>query len=414
MGRRRSSTALPRGETAGARGVVRGVGRGLRPGAAAIPAAAHRSVVAALRERVKELTCLYGITQLAASEETVLDEVIAGVVRLLPPAWQYPEVTRARIVFDDRVFATPLQGAAVDVQRAEVLAAGKSRGHVEVAYLEPRAQLDEGPFLKEERNLIDAVARHVGLIVERRETAQERARLQAQLRHADRLATIGQLAAGFAHELSEPLGAVLGFAQLARKARRLPAGIAGDIDKIVAAGLHAREIVKKLMLFARQTPPAKTSLDLNQVVRRGLVIVEDRCGKQGVEVVAELDPALPRIVADASQLQQLLVNLAVNAVQAMPDGGTLSIRTTRADNEVLLVVADTGTGMSEAVMQQIFLPFFTTKDVDQGTGLGLSVVHGIVAAHHGSIAVTSQVGRGCRFEVRLPVDGREDSDGATR
>ncbi len=374
-------------------------------------------MVAALHERVKELTCLYGITQLAASPEATLEEVIAGVVELLPPAWQYPAITRARIVLDGEVFESPAGGATSDsAQRAAVLVAGKPRGFVEVTYDERRPRLDEGPFLAEERHLIDAVASHVALIIERREAAVDRSRLHEQLLHADRLATIGQLAAGLAHELNEPLGSVLGFAQLAHKARGLPAQTAGDLEKVVAAALHAREIVKKLMLFARQTPPAKTSIDLNQVIQQGLAFLEAGCAKQGIELVSELDTALPRIVADGSQLQQVFVNLTVNAVQAMPGGGRLTIRTERSNEAVLLVVADTGIGMTTAVLQQIFLPFFTTKDADQGTGLGLSVVHGIVSAHRGTIAVTSRVGHGSRFEVRLPIDGSggEDTDGAAR
>ena len=215
--------------------------------AKAIPAARHERVVAALHERVKELTCLYGITQLAAPPEATLDEVIAGVVELLPPAWQYPEITRARIVLDGRAFESPAGSPARDAQRADVLVAGAPRGYVEVTYGEIRRRLDEGPFLAEERHLIDAVARHVALIVERREAAADRSRLHEQLLHADRLATIGQLAAGLAHELNEPLGSVLGFGQLALKSDGLPDQAAGDLERIVAAALHAREIVKKLM-----------------------------------------------------------------------------------------------------------------------------------------------------------------------
>ena len=360
---------------------------------------------AAVHERVKELTCLYGITQIAERPELTVAQIVAGVIKLLPAAWQYPEIAVARIVLDGRTRASAAFRAGWPSQTAAIVANRVERGFVEVAYTRHRPELDEGPFLKEERSLIDAVALQLALIVERREAAAERQQLQEQLEHADRLATIGQLAAGVAHELNEPIGNMLGFAQLARKAAAAGNSVAADLDKIAAAALHAREIVRKLVLFARQAPPTKTEVDLNAVIAEGFYFVEARCAKQGIEIVRRLKSGLPGIVADPSQLRQVLINLLVNAVQAMPDGGRLTIRTGRADGHVTLVVEDTGIGMTEEVKRQIFLPFFTTKDVDEGTGLGLSVVHGIVAAHGGSITVESEPGRGSRFEILLPIAG---------
>jgi signal transduction histidine kinase len=250
------------------------------------------------------------------------------------------------------------------------------------------------------------VAREVSLIIERRHTEEEKTRLQDQLRHADRLATIGQLAAGVAHELNEPLGSILGFAQLTKKSPDLHRQAAEDIERIEKASLHAREVVRKLMLFSRQMPPQKSRVAVNQLVEEGFYFLESRCAKEGIEVARSLAPNLPDITADRSQLHQVLVNLVVNAIQAMPGGGRLTVAT-RAEGEdhIAITVEDTGVGMSEDVLRQIFVPFFTTKDVSEGTGLGLSVVHGIITAHGGSVNVESQAGRGTEFEIRLPVVG---------
>ena len=179
-------------------------------------AIASRQAQWALRERVKELTCLYGIGRIAQLPGVSLNEALQRIVELLPPAWQFPGIACARIVLDGQAYATPgIQEAHIVRQRNS--RCSKVRGVIEVAYLEERVEFAEGPFLPEERSLIDTVAREVALIVERRETEASQASLQAQLRHADRLATIGQLAAGVAHELNEPLGSILGFAQLMQK-----------------------------------------------------------------------------------------------------------------------------------------------------------------------------------------------------
>jgi len=157
------------------------------------------------------------------------------------------------------------------------------------------------------------------------------------------------------------------------------------------------------MVFARQAPPRKILVNLNKVIDDGIYFLESRCAKAGIELIRELAPDLPEITADPSQLHQILINLIVNSIQAMPAGGKLTIKTRSLEGEVSLSVEDTGSGMSGDVLKKIFIPFFTTKDVHEGTGLGLSVVHGIVSGHGGNIRVESKVGIGTRFEIILPI-----------
>jgi signal transduction histidine kinase len=375
-------------------------------------ALADRRAQAALRERVKELSCLYGTDQILGRHELPLPECLRRVVELLPPAWLYPDHAQASIVFDGAAYSHPAEQAAVHSQRAPIVVRGRERGTVTVAYVVDLPALDEGPFLREERALIESVALKVGFAITQREAADEQARLELQLRHADRLATIGQLAAGVAHELNEPLGNVLGFAQLARKGDGLPASTASDLDKIIQATLHAREVISRLMLFARQRPPVRERIDLNKLVNDGLFFLSARCSRSGIDLVRRLGPDVPPIVADPTQLYQVLVNLVVNAIQAMPGGGTLTITTSARPGWVELAVVDTGIGMSQDVLERVFVPFFTTKDVGEGTGLGLPVVHGIVTGHGGTIDVASVVGQGSRFVVRLPNDERRAAGGS--
>ncbi|NLV39870.1 MAG: PAS domain-containing sensor histidine kinase [Candidatus Hydrogenedentes bacterium] len=364
----------------------------------------RRGKALALQERVKELTCLLRLAEIAGTPGISLDNVLKRMVAALIPAWQYPEIASARIVLDGRSHAGPRFREAPHTQRADVVVRGMNRGFVEVVYLEERPESDEGPFLREERSLLNAIAQQVALVIERKQAELDRAYLENQLRHADRLATIGLLAAGVAHELNEPLGNILGFAQLAEKCPQLPASAENDLRKIETAALHAREVIRKLLVFARQTPPETAPVDINQLVREGLFLIEARCAKAGVAVNYLLDPSLPLVSADPAQMNQMLVNLAVNALQAMPAGGLLRVQTETAGDHVCLSVEDSGTGMDSETLQQVFVPFFTTKDVGQGTGLGLPVVHGIVLSHAGTIQIHSEVGRGTRCEIRLPVN----------
>ncbi|MDZ8118239.1 sensor histidine kinase [Pontiella agarivorans] len=359
----------------------------------------HKDIERRLEERVKELGCLYAIAQLSGNPATGLEEILQGVAETLPDAWQYPGRAAARIILDGCEFSTGRQSEYRHVLSVPLVVRGKIRGSIEIGY--PSSDI---PFLKEEKTLLDEVVRQVGLIIDRRETAAEQERLHTKLRHADRLATIGRLAAGVAHELNEPLGGILGFSQLLAKTPGLPKQAQSDIAKIEAATLHARGIIRNLMTFARQTPPRDVEINLNRLIKESESIWKPRCAASNIQHEYVFDETIPEIVADAGQLRQVVTNLIVNAIQAMPDGGTLRISTSRDGRHWLrLTVADTGDGIEPELLPRIFDPFFTTKDVDEGTGLGLSVVHGIITGHNGTIALESTPGRGTQAVVRLPL-----------
>lgn len=364
----------------------------------------------AQRERVKELSCLYQLARIASQPDVDINALLAQIVLVLPPAWQYPEVTCAEIRLNEKHFVAGPQQPALSVQRADIVARGVVLGAIEIGYVRRMPVADDGPFLHEESRLLETIAREVSLLVERKQAEVESAQLQTQLAHADRLATTGKLAAGIAHELNEPLGAILGFAQLAAKQPELSPQLSHDLERIEAATLHARKIVAQLSLFARQTPACRVRMDFNEAVEDALVFLRPRCQKARVQVVRGSRP-LPPIEADRGQMIQVVINLAVNAVQAMEGGGTLNVETSVTDDgQVRLVVTDTGHGIDSTISSRLFEPFFTTKDVGEGTGLGLSVLHGIVAAHGGQVSVQSSPGAGARFEVCLPA-ARPDHNG---
>ncbi len=364
----------------------------------------RRRLQVALRERIKELTCLYGIAKLVQLPGISLDYILRETVKLLPPGWLYPEIASAQIVYDDQVYITPGFQKAVHSMKADILVHKQKCGFIEIRYSAEKPTLDDGPFLREERNLIDTIAQELSIIIEQSKAEEEKLKLQEQLRHADRLATIGQLVAGVTHELNEPLANILGFAQLAVKNPDLGKQVNQDLNKIISSALHAREVIKRLLTSARDTPLVKQVISLNGLIEDGLYFLRSRCNKSGIDLVCHLSKELPNVHADRSQILQVLTNLVVNAVQAMPHGGRITIRTDVDDGFVLLTVEDTGSGLSQDLVDQIFTPFFTTKEDGHGTGLGLSVVQGIVTSHGGDIKLESEVGLGTKFIVRLPID----------
>lgn len=382
----------------------------------------HESAAGAqLAERVKELTCLYEVAAVFARRggsgpggEGSLRESLAQVVAVLPAACRFPERAVATLRLDGVEVASRAHGldSRAPRVRAPLRIGGVERGEVAVGY-SGEAGTDglsygaddtgAGGFLVEEQSLLDAVAHQIGVFVASVEAEERRADIEATLRHADRLATIGQLAAGVAHELNEPLGNVLGFAQLALKAADVPDQVRADLGRIAEAALHGREIIRKLLVFARQTRASKRPTAINGVVEEAMFLLEAGCENPGVRFVRELGAGLPEIDADPVQIRQVVTNLVINAIQAIQDEGVITVRTCVDGGCVVLAVEDTGSGMAPEVLRRVFDPFFTTKDVGQGTGLGLAVVQGIVVGHGGSIEVDSEPCRGSVFRVRIPV-----------
>lgn len=223
-----------------------------------------------------------------------------------------------------------------------------------------------------------------------------------QVGRAEKLASIGRLAAGVAHEINNPLTGVLTFAHLLRQKPTMSDEDRQDLDLIIHETTRAAEIVRGLLDFARERPTLMEPLDVNDVVRRTVRLIANQKKFERITIEEVLQGDLPEVCGDMNQLQQVLLNLALNACVAMPDGGRLTIRTTTEDGKVVLRVSDTGCGIKEELLERIFEPFFTTQPVGKGTGLGLSVTYGIVEQHGGSIDVRSQEGQGSTFTICLP------------
>ena len=245
---------------------------------------------------------------------------------------------------------------------------------------------------------------------------------QAQLLQAEKLSAIGQLVAGVAHELNNPLTSVIGYAQLlqqevdssaAAAEARVPETLAHDLRRIAEESERAAKIVRNLLAFARRQSAARAEQDIAEVVTRVLSLRSYEFRLNAIELETAFEPGLPPVLGDGGQLQQALLNLLLNAEQAMRSRSvrrvSVGARRVAAAAAVELFIADTGHGIQEENLRRIFDPFFTTREVGEGTGLGLSICYGIVRDHGGQISVESRVGQGTTFKVLLPAHGEEEA-----
>jgi signal transduction histidine kinase len=263
---------------------------------------------------------------------------------------------------------------------------------------------------KTKAQLIDELVKMRRQIVDLEKSAEERREME-QLIITDRLASVGELAAGIAHELNNPLTGVIGFAQMVLD-KDMPDGIRKDMQVVYSEAQRAAQVVKNLLSFAQKHAPEKQLMSINSIIDKVLELRAYEQKVNNIRVNTRLVPDLPGVRADYFQLQQVFLNIIINAEYFMIEahnGGNLAITTERAGDIIKVSFADDGPGIAEENLGHLFDPFFTTKEVGKGTGLGLSICHGIVAEHGGRIYVESELGEGATFIVELPIgtDGRK-------
>jgi PAS domain S-box-containing protein len=231
----------------------------------------------------------------------------------------------------------------------------------------------------------------------------ERKRLEMQLRRTERLAELGTLASGMAHEIGTPMNVILGRAEYLLQ-RAADDGMKKGLTTIITQVERITKVMKQLLAFARRRSPEWRTIDLGEIVDETLEMFQERIAQHHITIDKTMDSSVPPIRADRDQLIQVLINLVMNSLHAMPEGGQLTLRLAREGSHVCLGLSDTGHGMPEEIRSKVFEPFFTTKDFGKGTGLGLTVVKGIIEEHGGTIDVESAVDKGTTFWIRLPLD----------
>jgi len=238
---------------------------------------------------------------------------------------------------------------------------------------------------------------------------EEIKKIHSQLFRSEKLASIGKLAAGVAHEINNPLTGILTNASLLKDDLTDDDPRKEDVEVIVKETIRCREIVKRLLDFARQTKPQKKLTNLNSLIDNIILLVRNQTSFRNIEIEKHVVTDFPELMVDPDQIQQVFINLILNASEAMPNGGKLNIELNKSNEEtVSILFSDTGIGIPEHLKEKIFDPFFTTKE--SGTGLGLSITYGIIEQHGGNINLTSTPGEGTTFEISLPLKSTEGED----
>jgi len=376
-------------------------------------------------ERIKELRCTNAVVD-AVRRLKDLKEIAKTVVCAMPSGFQYPEIATARIVYDGEAFVSgPFEES--DWCLSKVFAMGEKPGIVEVFYTEERPPADEGPFLKEERDLIDSITHLLDEAAKREQARSEKAELEQQLLHAQKMEAIGTLAGGIAHDFNNILAAITGYTQLLMM--KLPKGsdIRPDLDEVLQASRRARDLIQQILTFSRERDEEKIPIEMIHLVKETLKFLRSSL-PSSIEFREKLSERVGIIHANPTQIHQVIMNLCTNAAHAMQEaGGVLEVELRNAElglrpigayapegtrnaelnlgpgRYLRLTVSDTGCGMTPEIVKKIFDPYFTTKEKGVGTGLGLSVVHGIVMGHGGAVAVESEPGKGSAFHVYFPL-----------
>jgi len=237
-----------------------------------------------------------------------------------------------------------------------------------------------------------------------RQRTEELVAMQARVSQSERLASLGMLAAGVAHEINNPLGGILALTSLTLEDMPPDNPNRENLEEIVHQSQRCRDIVKGLLEFSRQSRMGEDLVELDKVLDDTLSLISKQAAFFNVVVVKEYDPRIRAVLANRSELQQVFMNILMNAAQAVEEHGTIRIvtRQAAADETVEVLISDTGHGIPPEDIGRIFDPFFSTKPSGQGTGLGLSIAYGIITSHRGTIVVDSEVGQGTTFTIRLP------------
>lgn len=352
-----------------------------------------------LKERVKELTCLYEISKTISQSNNVDKKILRKLILIIQKAWRFNNDAIVEIHIQDFLLATaPIPESVYQISTISV--DHTIDGFIKVHY--PKNKYTKNDFLEDEQKLLDTIALEIGNYVEKFQNLEKEAQLRRSAERMDRLSILGEMTAGIAHELNTPLGNILGFAELIKDHNTDPV-INDDIEIVINSVIHSREIVKKLMFFSCEMPQQLKVQEVKPIITFALSFLNQNFQKKAIKSQLVFKDDTIKAKIDSVQITQILFNLLINAIYASPYKSIIKIIVESDLENILITIEDQGSGIPESLKQKIFEPFFTTKPITDGCGLGLSVVHGIVKNHNGEIIVKDNHPSGTIFIIKLPI-----------
>lgn len=354
-----------------------------------------------LKERIKELTCLYDLTTVILKDSGSAGDILSEICAILKEAYHFSGAAVVEMKLQSHHIFIGALPEATAFQHSDIIVAGSKEGYIRVHYPAPHYSREH--FLTDEQKLLDKVAVETGNFYEKRLSMEKEDLLKRGMERADRLSILGEITAGIAHELNTPLGNILGFAELIREQNK-DNQTSKDISKIINAAIHSREIVKKLMFFSCEMPQHLEFAEVVPIISEALSLLGPSFKRKNISYTFTFDDAAVRAQLDNIQFTQVLFNILINSIYASPVSGTIRITLHHDDVAFYIEIADEGPGIPDAVKPKVFEPFFTTKPVGEGTGLGLSVVHGIIRSHKGEITALDNEPTGAVFRIKIPLN----------
>lgn len=353
-----------------------------------------------LKERIKELTCLYEISKTISQSHSIEKKVLKKIILSIKNAWKFNNDAIVELHIAGYYLTTSKVPRKTVFQICTINTAYSNSEYIKVHY--PQEKYTQDEFLEDEQKLLNTAAVEIGNYIEKFQILERKQSLRRTIERMDRLSTLGEMTAGIAHELNNPLGNILGYAELIKLSNNDPE-IDSDISTIIKSTIYTREVVKKLMFFASEMPHQAKLEEIKPIATFALSFLKQNFQKKDIksELIIKDDYLTAKV--DSVQITQVFFNLLINAIYASPPKSIIKTIIDNDSDYLYIIVQDEGHGIADEIKDKIFEPFFTTKKINTGSGLGLSVVHGIVKSHNGEITVTDNLPQGAVFTIKIPI-----------